>query len=424
MSLLKVRLTSAVLAMMALSPAVACAANESSADPVNITAMHLVQRNTGWVQSGSHVYWTKTNGQSWSDITPAINKSQEIQSVLFLDESHGWIALDDLSDVASSPFSIASTTNGGKSWQYATPDFYGSPLLPELKAVSISVRSIAFTDPQHGWVMYRLPTSTLQNVGILFRTIDGGAHWTLLSAPMAGDLAFTSDSVGVVYGEQPNSDEVPTQAWYTTDAGSHWKQAELPLPSQCSVGGCVLSDLGPAHFESSQEVLLAAVVRLPNYDYVSFTYRSETGGRSWTIDETSLARGKDEYLQPTLFYEGQQYRIYQRTIGSVTLQAGSFSTEIKLPADTPSLSGGNAISFLDPTTGWMLVNGMSCAVGFHAPCIRPDQQATHQELISVLGNSLQTITPLRSTITPNTARSTHPLAGNGPAGDESPVSIK
>ena len=72
--------------------------------------------------------------------------------------------------------------------------------------------------------MYWLPTSTLQNDGILFRTRDGGAHWTLLSTPIAGDLAFTSDSVGVVYGEQPNSEEMPMRAWYTTDAGSNWKR--------------------------------------------------------------------------------------------------------------------------------------------------------------------------------------------------------
>jgi hypothetical protein len=172
--LLNVRLTCAVLTIMAFSPSISFAAIGTSVEPLNVTAMHLIQRNTGWVQSGSHVYRTKTNGQSWSEITPAINNTQQIQSVFFLDENHGWIALDDLSDVASSPFSIASTSNGGKIWQYATPDLSGSSLLPELKSVCVSVRSIDFTDPQHGWIMYRLPSSTLQNVGILFRTIDSG----------------------------------------------------------------------------------------------------------------------------------------------------------------------------------------------------------------------------------------------------------
>ena len=110
------------------------------------------------------------------------------------------------------------------------------------------------------------------------------------------------------------------------------------------------------------------------------------------------------------FFDGQKFRFFQDKAGSVTLQARGFSTEIKLPANMASLSGATPVSFLDPTTGWMLVSRTSCAVGFHAPCIRPEQQTTRQELISVSGNSLQTITPLCSTIFPNADRH-HTVAG-------------
>ena len=89
------------------------------------------ERDMGWVQSGSHVYWTKTNGQSWSEITPAISNTQEIQSVFFLDENHGWIALDDLSDVASSPFNIASTTNGERAGSMRPPIFPAALCCPD-----------------------------------------------------------------------------------------------------------------------------------------------------------------------------------------------------------------------------------------------------------------------------------------------------
>jgi hypothetical protein len=131
-------------------------------------------------------------------------------------------------------------------------------------------------------------------------------------------------------------------------------------------------------------VLLAAVALLPNGSgYVSVTYKSETGGRSWTIDGSSLSQGKEEYSQPTFFFDGQKFRFFQDKAGSVTLRARGFSTEIKLPANMASLSGATPVSFLDPTTGWMLVSGTSCALGFHAPCIRPEQQTTRQELISV-----------------------------------------
>lgn len=299
-----------IVAIFSVFPLVAFGTSGPSDTPVTIDAMHLVQPSTGWVLSGSHVYWTTNNGLSWNEITPVLGSKEEINRVFFVDASHGWIALLDDDGSENFVYSIASTSDGGKNWKRADPEAlkgrnYGGS--------AYSVKSMYFSDAEHGWIMYQAPTNTQFSDGLLARTEDGGAHWALEGVPIAGELSFGSSSMGVLYGEDPQSDDKQfNHVWYTTDGGINWKQAVLPLPAQCSAGNCLLDSLGPAFFQSRQEVFLSARVRLPDQQsFASFLYKSDTAGSTWDIDPANLTQGKNE-RRPTAMFDGRRSICYNR----------------------------------------------------------------------------------------------------------------
>jgi hypothetical protein len=247
-------------------------------------------------------------------------------------------------------------------------------------------------------------------LGILFRTEDGGVSWTLLNAPpMAGELSFSSSSTGLVYGSQPS--KVDMEVWYTADAGSHWQQAPLPLPAKCSATTCTSVTLGPAHWEGGQEALLSSVVSLPDKEsYASFMYKSDTAGRTWAIDATSLTSGANEFPHPTSLFDGQMLRVVEEKEGEISVQIGGAKSSLQLPEEIPSRSSVSEVSFVDSANGWILVRGMSCAAGFHVPCMHPEQQALHEDLVSVSGGSLKTITPSSASIVPNADGAGNPMS--------------
>ena len=404
-------LASWIVAIFSAFPVLAFGASGPSDTPVTIDAMHLVRPSTGWVLSGgSHVYWTTNNGLSWNEITPALNRTQAIQSVFFVDASHGWVALDDCADSAKLPFSVASTNDGGKTWLFATLNFDVSGSL--FAGAPASVASIDFADAEHGWIMYRAPTNTQFSEGLLARTEDGGAHWALESVPIAGQLSFGSSHMGVLYGDDPQSDDKQfNHAWYTTDGGSSWQKAVLPLPAQCSADNCLVVSLGPAFFQSRQKVFLSARVRLPGeQSFASFLYKSATAGRTWDIDTASLTQDKNE-LRPTAMFDGQAVYLLQQG-GKLSLQTGTSETQLQLPTDLPSpltVTDANA-SFVDSANGWLLGGGIGCAAGFHTPCIHPSEQASFEVLFSVSGSSLNPITPTTGTIVPNASGAARPAS--------------
>ena len=404
-------LASWMVTIFSAFPLLAFGAGGPSGTPVTIDAMHLVQPSTGWVLSGSHVYWTTNDGLSWNEITPPLDSKEEINRVFFVDASHGWVALFNDDGSENFVYSIASTSDGGKNWKRAAPDAlrghnYGGS--------GYSVTSMYFSDAEHGWIMFRAPTNTQFSDGLLARTEDGGAHWALESVPIAGQFSFGSSSMGVLYGEDPQSNDHDHQfnhAWYTTDGGSSWQKAVLPLPAQCSGGNCLIESLGPAFFQSRQEVFLSASVNLPGESVASFLYKSATAGRTWDIDPASLTQDKNE-RRPTAIFDGQAVYLLPRDRKEF-LQTGTSETQLQLPTEHlgwPLIVTGAGASFVDPANGWLLGGGFGCAAGVHIPCMHSSEKASFQVLFSLSGSSLDPITPSTGTITPNAAGAARPLS--------------
>ena len=142
----------------------------------------------------------------------------------------------------------------------------------------------------------------------IFRTADGGQHWTPISpdltrptltvpvtldAPTAADTSEPGPRRGVVYdiGPSPLKDGLiwagtdDGLVWRTTDGGAHWANITPDALKPWSKVGTV----EPSHFDPGAAYLAVDRHRLD--DAAAYVYRTRDGGRSWTPISAGLADG-------------------------------------------------------------------------------------------------------------------------------------
>jgi photosystem II stability/assembly factor-like uncharacterized protein len=142
----------------------------------------------------------------------------------------------------------------------------------------------------------------------IFRTSDGGEHWTPISpdltrktltvpatldAPTAADTAEAGPRRGVVYdiGPSPLVDGLiwagtdDGLVWRTEDGGGYWVDVTPKGLAPWSKIGTV----EPSHFDT--ETAYIAVDRHRLDDFAPYVLRSHDGGRTWTPIAAGLAEG-------------------------------------------------------------------------------------------------------------------------------------
>jgi len=199
-------ITALILAALVFSlGASAQAGPESAVSIPSIDAFEQVTARAGWILFDGNLYWTKNDGASWTDITPVAN----IRAVDFLDASHGWTVVS-----ATNGYSLASTTDGGRTWQTRALK------LPALQKTDAPIAKIFMnwrTD-LHGWLVFKLATGNNFSRGMLFVTFDGGKKWEKREIPLGEPASFEDENIGWVTGG-PTGD----QTFRTRDGGGSWE---------------------------------------------------------------------------------------------------------------------------------------------------------------------------------------------------------
>jgi photosystem II stability/assembly factor-like uncharacterized protein len=210
---------------------------------------------SAWVLDGNGLFTTGDAGGRWAQITPpASDPLANILSVGFSGPQDAWaIVLHPESAVV---VSIDRTTDGGRSWSAVSLPAAGT---------SISAGSISFASPADGFAAF---SQYRQAHALVFATSDGGARWheVSASAPALGTgIQFTSATDGWAITDT-------RRLYRTTDGGLHWSEPQLPALGQT---GSPTAPAGlPAVF-GQRGVLLAVAGELAQID------TTDDGGRSW-----------------------------------------------------------------------------------------------------------------------------------------------
>jgi photosystem II stability/assembly factor-like uncharacterized protein len=291
---------------------------------VALLSVEFSSRTTGWAAGGDRVVRTPDAGSHWS--------------VSYQRAGAGLFAVDAYNDRdawALGAHGIARTSDGGRNWHWAPFAALPSkcPAISEIdfyspqRGVAISghtllvtgdggrawglltspgdMQSVCFSDVDHGWAGSR---------GRVYRTVDGGAKWSLAVAGPRMDKAERRITAAVVQCAGPSAgwaelniggaamNQSPHVGYHLSAAGSrpifsegYFPYAGLPkLPS--SPGS------EPATFSAISPSRAAYVDFCPACGYGTSEVEVYTGedrhGRSYTVRHISAARGA-AFLSPT-----------------------------------------------------------------------------------------------------------------------------
>jgi photosystem II stability/assembly factor-like uncharacterized protein len=161
----------------------------------------------------------------------------------------------------------------------------------------------------------------------LFRTEDGGQHWTVISPDLtredpgtpanldpitAADRARPGPRQGVIYTIAPSRTAdrdiwVGTddgQIWRTRDEGAHWQNITPPAVTSWSKIGIIEA----SHFDP--ETAYAAVDRHRLDDFRPYIYRTHDGGKSWQLIADGLPISvnavREDQVRKGLLYAGTE----------------------------------------------------------------------------------------------------------------------
>ena len=178
----------------------------------------------------------------------------------------------------------------------------------------------------------------------IYRTIDGGANWTQISAaalpnPLSGEYGYNSTptAVGSTLWFPTNKGRL----YRTDDMGVTWSVAQAPLTD---FGAALPANSGNVHFSSTTSGCLlktSGTVATPVYSF----YTTSNGGTTWS---------------PATTFTGTR-RILTYVPGTTTIvatsQAAPVGTSVSVNngtswTDVESSAQRGASAFLNATTGW------------------------------------------------------------------------
>ncbi|MGA9346063.1 MAG: YCF48-related protein [Nocardioidaceae bacterium] len=174
----------------------------------------------------SRIYATRNGGRTWMETFRNPDPNAFYDCMAFSPDGSGLA----MSDPVGGYFQLARTTDRGQSWQVFTPASMPAALDGEFGFAASGTCIVS--QPGH---RYWFASGGVAQPRV-FRSKDGGEHWTVTAAPMRGgpnagifSLAFRSAHEGVAVGGDYTDDTNGTDAAATTRSGGrHW-QASGPL---------------------------------------------------------------------------------------------------------------------------------------------------------------------------------------------------
>jgi len=309
----------------------------------------LLSADEGWVLVDQHLYWTRTGGQSWDDITPPDPDQSIIRAVSFLDTQHGWLILTNADASGFVTYAVAQTDDCGNTWQI-TPLSLFQP--GDVSSLAGAVY-LHFIDTQTGWLVLKRATSSNFSVGALFKTTDGGDTWTQLTIPIGEPVYFATSEIGWTAGGAAGDELYRTQ-----DGGQTWYPQTMNNEAMNNDNQRLLYQLPT--FEDAQAGVLPVVIANGDQTRVEF-YVTDDGGQSWNPGASvSLDReiAPGTHVPLTVFDTNRSVMIVPN---SDRILSTSDRSEIATVISQDRMTSGiNELDMVTPGVGWAKHMSGSC----------------------------------------------------------------
>lgn len=169
----------------------------------NLRSIHFVNERIGFIGLDRGVILkTDDGGDTWTDIQANVEGVSSVSNIHFIDENHGFIAGFNYMQVSF---------DGGSNWSYVQ-GFEPQP------GQLFQLQEVQFLNDQVGY--------TCGDVGLMYKTTDGGTSWTQQTTGTTEslqDMKFINESVGFACGFEGT-------IIYTLDGGENW----LPMTADDS----------------------------------------------------------------------------------------------------------------------------------------------------------------------------------------------
>jgi len=245
--------------------------------PAEVSDLHMFSPTSGWAWGGgSDILHTTVGVQQWTIVPPPVGRFNVIE-VAWVDALSARILASSGSTQNVGTYQLVgwSTDDGGAKWTQGK----SFTALDETAQSMYSAADLDFVDRAHGW-FFDTQDGTEGSPIFIFRTVDGGMHWSRVeTTPASGaaapgalpvscakyGMAFADTTTGWVAGGCVNGGpffEV------THDGGATWRPQSLDCGTGCAVNA--------PQFTSPLDGELVAANGTP------MLFATTDGGRTWT----------------------------------------------------------------------------------------------------------------------------------------------
>lgn len=305
-------------------------------------ALTMLAETNGWGITESQVVRTNDGGVTWYNVTPdGFGEGGGYSAAVhYLDLNRAWIQIPDPNNYPNGG-TLYRTTDGGIHWTSSATPFSGG--------------DIDFIDETNGWMMADLGVGAGSMAISIFQTTNSGETWTRTyandpnidgageSLPLGGLKNFILPldmKTAWVGGVVYSQGEV--YLFRTDNGGKMWFKIRLAISPEAQNSELLIEKI---KFDSPTHGFLA--LRISSADLQTLIYETNDGGKTWEKTPAKISSvGKVEFIstQEIIFYSADQFYVTKDAAKTWSIIA-------------PDVAFGDTLSsmtFANAQVGWAL----------------------------------------------------------------------